>query len=157
MSFGLGLLPLLAIDCSDPEPEYEQLNGSDTLSIEVGVAEALDLVETELSSNTGTLVVGTASADPGGGPAGTTHTVVVVVEDDFANQVDRVRVSTKSDGRANETFDLAQDAFDEAVWAVEIISFAEGDEVRTDTLSIELLDEVGDTDPSVPGSGDTAE
>ncbi|HJN73382.1 MAG TPA: hypothetical protein QGF58_05550 [Myxococcota bacterium] len=154
---GLCLLPLVATTCDEAEVEYEQINGTDLLSIEVGVDDLLDSVSTELSSNTGAVVVGSATADPGGGPAGTTHTVSVVVDADYADQVDLVRVIARADGREAVEFSLSQDAFDESIWVLEIESFATDGEIRTDTLAVELLDVVGDTDPGAEGSGDTGD
>lgn len=153
----LCILPLVAITCDETETEYEQINGNDALSIEVGVEDVLDAVATDLSSNTGAVVVGSASADPGGGPAGTTHVVAVTVDAEFADQVDLVRVVAEADGRDDTTFELSQDAFDETIWVVEIESFGTDDEVRSDTLQIQLLDVVGDTDPAAEPSADTGD
>ena len=148
-------LPLLAAECDETEAEYEQLNGDDSLDIEVGVEDTLDAVSTALSSNTGAVEVGTASADPGGGPAGTVHTLRVEVDADHADQVDLVRIVASAQGRDDSTFDMAQDAFDEGIWVLEIESFAADDETRTDTLNVQLLDLVGDTDPAAETGSDT--
>lgn len=140
-------LPLVASTCSEVEIAYDQVNqSSDALTVEVGVPDELDPVEGDLSSNTGAVVVGVASVAPGGGPVGTVHGLTVVVDDAYQDQVDLVRVVAQADGRDDRTFDLTQDAFDEGIWVTELESFGADDEVRTDTLSIQLLDVSGDDD-----------
>ena len=143
----LAALPLVASTCSEVEVQYDQVNdASDALPVEVGVEDELDAVEADLNSNTGAVVVGVASVSPGGGPIGTVHTVTVVVDDDYEDQVDLVRVVAQADGRDDREFDLTQDAFDEGIWVTEIESYGGADEVRTDSLGIQLLDKTGDDD-----------
>ncbi|MCP4807542.1 MAG: hypothetical protein GY913_19655 [Proteobacteria bacterium] len=151
-SMGLALLalPLVASTCTEAEVAYEQVNdASDALTVEVGVADELEAVQADLTSNTGAVVVGVASVSPGGGPVGTIHTVSVVVDDAYEDQVDLVRIVASADKRDDREFDLTQDAFDEGIWVMEIESFGGADEVRTDTLGIQLLDVTGDDDEPV--------
>ena len=47
----------------------------------------LPLVNQEPLPSTGAVPIGNISVDPGGGPIGTEHTLIVVVNDDFENKV----------------------------------------------------------------------
>lgn len=139
---------LLFACTGDQEAAYEQFNApDDALSIEVGVAELLDPVTIDLWSNTGEVVVGAATVDPGGGPGGTIHNIVVEVFDDYEDVVDRASVRTDSGDRGEDEYDLTRDYADEGIYKLEIQSVADDGEVRTDTLTIRLWDETssGDT------------
>lgn len=147
-ALGLVLLPLLVLACKkDEEVTYSQFNGpDDTLTIEVGVAEELAPVSIELTSSTQEVMVGTATVDPGGGPLGTEHAIVIVIDDAYEQIVDRVSVRLQSDGRGEDEFELDQDSADEGVWKVSLVSAGSEGEVRTDSLTVRCWDQDGDED-----------
>ncbi len=131
---------LLAYDCQEEtEPNWIQFNGeADEVTIEVGAAELLDDVSCELTSSVTGLVVGSASVSPGGGPIGTEHTILVVVEDEWEHDVGRVSVRTDSGDRGTDEYDLDPDPADEGYYGLTILSVGDEGEQRTDTLTFRL-------------------
>jgi hypothetical protein len=144
------LFAFTLIGCnSDDETEYSQFNDSeDSLVVDVGTEEELDPVETDLHSSTGQVVVGWAQVSPGGGPIGTEHEIVVIVDDDYEDLVDRVSVRTDSGDRGEDEYDLEPDSADEGYYVLGIVSVGEDGETRSDTLSIRLWQEVESEDDS---------
>jgi hypothetical protein len=140
-----GALVVAACD-TDTETKWDQYNADDnTVDVQVGTTcdpSPCDPVETTLTSNTGAVEVGSGTVDPGGGPIGTLHTVEVVVSDDYAEDVGRVTVKTDSGDRGTDEYDLVKDSTGEGYWTTEIESVGEEGEVRTDTLTFRLYQEV---------------
>lgn len=149
------LLPLalfaslaLAVGCSqDDEIVYEQFNATDdTIEVEVGAEELLPARTEPLFSSTGEVEIGQVTVDPGGGPIGTNHDVVVIVTNEdpqfWASEIDRVSVRTSppDDARAiaEDEYDLRQDSADEGYWKITLESVGDPGEVRTDTLTVRL-------------------
>ncbi len=131
----------------DPEVTYTQFNaGDDTLEIEVGTTDKVPSVTIDLHSTTGEVTVGTAEVDPGGGPIGTEHEIVVIVEDAYENVVDRVSVRTDTPDRGEDEYDLDADSADEGFYKTILVSVGDPGEVRTDTLTFRLWDEDDDED-----------
>lgn len=98
-----------------------------------------------LHSTTGEREVGTGSVDPGGGPIGTTHTVLVEVASDYVDLVGRVSVRTDSGGDKQDEYDLDADSTGEGIYKIEIVSVGESDTTRDDTLTFRLWSETTDT------------
>lgn len=149
------LVALSLLACSGSEEiTWTQFNGTDdSLTIDVGVPDVEPAVSVDLSSSTGEVVVGTATVDPGGGPIGTEHDVVVEVFDDYQDIVDRVSVRLSSDQRGDDEFELDQDSADEGVWKTTLVSVGSEGEVRQDTLTVRCWDQ--DDDGSGSSSSDT--
>lgn len=125
----------------DDEVEYTQFNADDDeVTIEVGVDEELDPVETALNSSTGEVEIGWAEVRPGGGPIGTEHEIVVIVDDDYEDIVDKVTVRTDSGDRGEDEYDLDQDSADEGYYKVTLVTVGEEGEMRDDTLTFRLWD-----------------
>ena len=135
---GLGLLA--ATGCNkDNEIKYDQYNAdNDSLTIEVGIDELLDPVEIGLMSSTGQVEVGLARVDPGGGPIGTNHDIVIEVYDAYQDVVDRASVRLKSPNRGSDEADLEQDSADEGVYLITLESVGDEGEQRVDTLTFRL-------------------
>jgi hypothetical protein len=131
---------LLLLACKEEEKiEYDRFNASaDALGLEVGAPEVLDPVAVDLHSSTGEIVVGYAEVDPGGGPIGTEHDMVVVVYDDYQDDVDRVSVRIESPDRGEDEYDLIQDSADEGYYKIRLESQGAEGEQRTDTLTFRL-------------------
>ena len=135
------------------EITYAQYNAEDNVvDIEVGVetrmvlaedgvTEVPETVETVLTSSTGAVEIGLATVSPSAGPIGTTHTVSVVVADEFAGDIDRVTVLTDSGDRGDDDYALDRDSAGEGYWLLELESQGDEGEVRTDTLTIRLYQE----------------
>lgn len=160
MRVGMGLMVAvlaLATACdSDTETTYTQFNGSDdTLTVEItadtGLGEAVSI---ELTSTTGSTVIGTATIDPGSGPVGTDHTISVEVSDEYEDEIDRVTVRTDSGDRGIDEYDMTQDSADHGRWEVDLTSVGTEGEERSDTLNIRLW--VEDDDGVIVDTGDTA-
>lgn len=130
----------LGVSCEEEaEPNWVQFNGSgDAVIIEVGIADELDPVSCELTSSVTGLVVGQATVTPGGGPIGTEHTILVVVEDEWENDVGRVSVRTDSGERGTDEYELEADPADEGYYGLTIVSVGEEGEQRSDTLTFRL-------------------
>lgn len=145
---GLVLLPLLVLACKkDEEVTYSQFNGpEDALTLEVGTADLLPAVGIDLTSSTEVVLIGTATVDPGGGPIGTEHAVVVEIFDAWQHIVDRVSLRLQSPGRGEDEFEMEQDSADEGVWQLSLVSAGTEDETRTDTLTVRCWDIDGDED-----------
>lgn len=149
------LLPVLLACDKEEEVTYSQFNGTaDTLVIQVGAAEELAAVTADLTSSTGEVVVGSAEVDPGGGPIGTEHEIVVEIADDYEHIVDRVSVRLDSGSRGEDEFELEQDSADEGVWKLALVSAGSADEVREDTLTVRCWDQDGDDDAEAGSSTD---
>ena len=134
----------LFLGCEEEEISYNQFNGtSDTIDVSVGADEELPPTEIDLLSSTGQVVVGTATLNPGGGPIGTRHMLMVNVDDQWEARVSRVVVSADAGERGVEEFTLQQDSADAGYHQIEIVSVGEEGEVRTDTLTIHLYSEEG--------------
>jgi len=133
-------LMLALVACKgDDEIQYTRFNGDgDDLVVEVGADELLDPVEGVLTSSTNEVEVGLAWVDPGGGPIGTDHGVVVQVYDVYQDEIDRVTVRTQSPGRGSDEYALTQDSADEGVWKINLTSVGAEGESRSDTLQVLL-------------------
>ena len=143
MRFGLllALCALLACNKGD-EISFAQFNAtSDTVLVEVGAPEELPAVEGDLHSSTGEVVVGLVEVSPGGGPIGTVYDIVVVVDNENENDVDRVSVQARSPGRGADEYDLTQDSADEGYYKLRLVSVGEEGEQRSDELTVRLWSE----------------
>lgn len=143
----LGLLgaSLLAVGCSkDDAIQYDRFNSEDFVDVEVTSGEILPAVSVDLTSNTGAVVVGTATVDPGGAPVGSDGEVTVQVRRLWAEDVDLIYLRVDSGERGEESFEMLQDSADHAYWFLRIESLGAEGEVRTDRFFFELY---------VPGTG----
>lgn len=140
---------LAGFSCSDDETVWKAFNAdSDVITVEVTASEVGDPVTAELRSTTGATIIGSATVDPGSGPVGTVHQVTVDVLDDFVDRVGRVEVIADSGDRGARTFSLLQDSADAGLWVVDVVSDGAEGEVRSDTFTFALFEEV-------PASEDT--
>ncbi|MCB9778496.1 MAG: hypothetical protein H6742_08040 [Alphaproteobacteria bacterium] len=154
MMHALALVTLLLACKKDEEITYSQFNGdADQVTIQVGIDDVLDPVVADLTSSTGEVVVGQVEVDPGGGPLGTEHAIVVEIFNDWEQIVDRVSVRLQSPGRGEDEFELDQDSADEGVWKLTIVSTGTEGEEREDTLTVRAWDIDGDDDADGSSSG----
>ncbi len=152
----LVLLIALSACKQDEEVTYTQVNSSeDSLEIIVG-DEVLDPVEIDLTSSTGQVTIGWARVDPGGGPVGTEHEVVVEVFDDYEDLVDRTSVRIAPEGRGEDEFDLDRDSADEGFYQKLLETNGTEGEARTDSLTFRLWDR-DDDDDATESSDDNTE
>jgi hypothetical protein len=148
---------LLACTESD-EVTYAQFNAeTDQISIQVGSGEVLDATSVSLFSTTGTVEIGTATADPGGGPIGTEHTLTVEVYDDWENDVSRVSVRTDSGDRGEDEYDLEADSADEGLFQIVLVSVGDEGESREDTFTIRVWENDSTDTEDTTGSTDTGD
>ncbi|GDX80121.1 hypothetical protein LBMAG42_19320 [Deltaproteobacteria bacterium] len=133
-------LVFVLVGCDDTTTtSWEQYNAEgDSVTVAVGAAELSAAVSTTLHSSTGEVEIGTASVDPGGGPIGTTHTVLVSVTDTYAADVDRVSVRTTSEGRGEDEYDLDADSTGTGIFKKELVTHGSETETREDTLTFRL-------------------
>lgn len=151
------LAVLLACTESD-EVTYAQFNAeTDQISIQVGSGEVLDATSVSLYSTTGTVEIGTATADPGGGPIGTEHTLTVEVYDDWENDVSRVSVRTDSGDRGEDEYDLEADSADEGLFQIVLVSVGDEGESREDTFTIRVWENDSADSEDTTGSSDTGD
>lgn len=148
------LLAVLLACASDEEVIYTQFNAdTDLLTIQVGTTDVLDPSSISLYSTTGTVEIGTATADPGGGPIGTEHTLTVEVYDDWENDISRVSVRTDSGDRGEDEYDLEADSADEGLFQIVLVSVGDEGESREDTFTIRVWED--DSTDSEDSSSDT--
>ena len=145
-SFLLSLLVLGA--CSeDAEVAYDRFNATgEGFDVVVGTSELGEMVSIELLSSTGAITIGQASIDPDSGPSGTLHLVEVEIAEDYVQQVDRVSVEIDAGERGVQTIDLLADSAAESLYRLDIESFSEEGEERTDVIEIQVWDIAGDAD-----------
>ena len=134
------VLLFLASCNKDEEVEYVRFNqDGDVLDIEVTAdAELGAAVEVALLSTTGSVEVGIATVDPGTGPVGTDHDVLVEIDDEWQEVVGLVTLSADAGERGVETYTFRQDSADHGVWVLALTSLGDVGETRTDTLNFEL-------------------
>lgn len=108
--------------------------------------EAGPAAEIDLESSTGSIVVGTARVDPGGGPVGTEHQVLVSIEDSFVSDVGRVTLEIEGD-RGFTEHELVQDSALQGTWVVQVTSVGEARESREDSFRFVLWQESEKDDP----------
>ena len=150
------LLAVLLACTEGDEVTYAQFNAdTDLLTIQVGTDEVLDPATISLYSTTGTVEIGTASADPGGGPIGTEHTLTVEIFDDWENDVSRVSVRTDSGDRGEDEYDLEADSADEGLYQIVLVSVGEEGESREDTFTVRVWE--NDSTDTTDTTGDTGE
>ncbi|MCB9668047.1 MAG: hypothetical protein H6736_16690 [Alphaproteobacteria bacterium] len=134
------LLSFLALCACEKEGDvvWRQFNSdADSVLIEVEPGETSGLAEVTLMSNLGITAVGTATVDPARGPVGTEHELVVLVDEEFADRVERASVSSVG-ARGEESYDLVGDNARAGVFALVLTSLGEADESRIDTWRIDL-------------------
>lgn len=141
---------------------WEQFNADgDTIEVEVGVAELGPPVVADIRSSTRQHVIGQAVIDPGSGPFGTRHLLVVEVGDGFdpglpvgevdaiVERVRRVSVEVDSGPRGVQEWDLRQDTAANQTWVIELESLGvPGDAPRTDRFTILLWEAVPEAEAS---------
>ncbi len=144
------LFPLIAalglLACNKTEEiQYEQFNGSaDAVEVEVGVEELLDPRQADITSSTGEVVIGLVDVDPGGGPIGTNHDIVVIIDNEWQGEVDRVSIRTSpvtadsKDDESDDEYDLERDSADEGYFKLTLESVGAEGELRTDTLTVRV-------------------
>lgn len=128
---------LLGADCSSTEEVRERFNQDDSFEVSIG-QEVLPALEAPLSSTTGSIEVGMASLDPGGGPAGTLHTLEVWIDAEYAGEVDAASVVIDSGDRGERTLELVPDSADERLYWIELQSVGDLDETRTDVFNVQI-------------------
>lgn len=136
------LLPLVALFGCDPEEDvvWRQFNGnSDIVQIEVTPGEPAGVAFVDLTSNTGVVVVGTATVTPARGPVGTSHTLVIEVDDEWGPRLGRASVSSEG-ARGDEAYDLLQDTARPGVFELVLTSLGAVGESRTDSWRIAVFE-----------------
>lgn len=122
------------------EITWVQFNGSDD-TLEVNVTASTDLGDVRvinLTSTTGANEVGTAQVDPGSGPVGTDHELLVTVDDAYQEVVGRVTVVADAGDRGNAEHELIQDSADHGYWVLSLTSLGAEAEERVDTFTVVL-------------------
>ena len=143
----LRLVPLLiALSCEDDDEEtYVLFNSADDSMVIYFGSETMASNTIDLTSTTGDHIVGQATVDPQGGPCGTEHSIIVVIDDEFEDQVDRVALSTDSGERGEDEYDLEQDSADEGYYKLLLRTAGEPGETREDILTFKLYEIIEDS------------
>ena len=139
----LALFSLWALACNGNDELVVQPfnNASDTISIEIAPGEPGDPVTVDLTSNTGQVVIGSATVDPGRAPVGTNHILVVEVFDDWEERIELATITSEGE-RGTEEYPLRQDAADPGFFDLTLTSLGAEGETRTDTWQITLFEPV---------------
>lgn len=143
--FARVVVPLISLgifECSGDGVDWARFNSLDD-EVEIQVTAGSDLgdpVTIELFSTTGSIIVGTATVDPGSGPVGTLHTLTVNVYDDYEDVVERVQIIASTNDRGEDEFELQRDSADHGVWQVQLESSGVTGEERTDVFTVRLYE-----------------
>jgi hypothetical protein len=126
----------------DEGATWLRFNGDeDETYLEVTASEDLgDPAVIGLRSTTGATVVGSAVVEPGSGPVGTDHVVTVVLDEAYAERVQRVDMRAASESRGSRLFPMEQDSADLFKWVLDLTSYGVEGEERVDVLSFELYE-----------------
>ncbi len=156
---GLLALPLAAGCGGDSDLGWVAFSSEgESLVIEViDGPPADDAALRDLTSTTGSVIVGTATVEPARGPVGTEHQVTVAVDDEYEEVVRRVTLETEGD-RGSQRHLLVRDSADLGLWRVDVISLGTEGETRQDTFTFRLWrpaeeDEEPDTGAEVEEEG----
>ena len=136
----LGLLVLLAAACDSNSNEGWIAFNADDESVDISVTAepATDEVATRgLTSTTGAVDVGDVTVDPAAGPVGTDHEILVMVLDEYEEDVGRVTVETSGE-RGDQIHVAIQDSADHGLWRLLVTSLGAEGETRTDTFTTRL-------------------
>jgi hypothetical protein len=141
--------------CSeDEDPVWKQFNASgDQVILQVGATTVLEAVSTTLHSSSGIVEVGTARAEPGGGPIGTEYLFVVEVADEYENEVGRSTVRLASESHGSDEYEMDPDSADEGTWTLTLVSVGAEGEEREDTATFRLWYDVSDEEGSSDDTG----
>jgi hypothetical protein len=139
----LALFSLLALACNGDDELVVQPfnNAADTISIEVAPGPPGEAVTVDLTSNTGQVVIGSATVDPGRAPVGTNHTLVVQVFDEWEDRIELATITSQGD-RGIEEYPLRQDAADPGFFDLTLTSLGVEGETRTDVWRVTLFEPV---------------
>lgn len=142
----LAALVLLAGCDETAEENWARFNSDDQVEVAVTAGTSLgDPVSVDLTSTTGSVLLGTASVNPGSGPVGTDHTVTVQIDDEWEDTVGRASVQTDAGDRGVEEHELQRDSADHGLWIRDLTSVGTEGEERTDVFTIQLWVSDGDT------------
>lgn len=136
------VLPLgvMVSACNKDEIVWIQLNGKDVVDVQVVDGPVVDdPAVLELTSAVEGRRVGEASVTPSAGPVGTLHEVVVVVDVDHEERVQRVVLVAAAGSRGRREWEMRQDPAFLSSWGIEVQSLGEVGEVRTDEFTIQLF------------------
>jgi hypothetical protein len=138
-----GLFGVLFIACDESSEDNYNLFNADTdqFEVRIGIEEETDAQSHELHSSTGQVIVGTAILNPGGGPIGTEHQLVIEVDNTWETDVTRVVLMIDSGDRGTKEYTLDRDSADAGYHQIDIQSVGEEGEVRTDLFTIQLYAE----------------
>lgn len=128
----------LFVGCKAEDGELRYNDAGDVVFIDVGVTTDTSARSTDLHSGVGRAVIGLASVDPGAGPVGTLHRVVVEVFDEYQDDVTRVSVALDAGERGVTDVDLDHDLADVGLWAIEVETLGAPSESRTDAARFRL-------------------
>lgn len=128
-----------ACNNKDDDPVWVRFNhDDDVIAVEIRPGEFGEPVSTELTSSTGEATVGTVRVEPGAGPVGTEHLVVVNVLDEFEDRVQRVDMIAESGDRGEQEFSMERDSADLGIWVLDLTSYGVDQEERIDLLRFSL-------------------
>jgi hypothetical protein len=152
---GLSLLAWgLAAGCQKEEDVWVQFNGTDDVA-DIGVTADAALGEplaVDITSSTGTVLVGDVWIDPGTGPVGTEHQITLSIAEEFEERVTVARIEVSSD-RGEHTYDMVQDSAEGWRWVLSLTSLGVEGEVRTDSLRFRLFEVVPAEEATGGGGG----
>ena len=134
------VLATVLFGCNKDESiEFSLFNSTDdVLYIPVGVEDMLPAINQDLYSSTGAVPIGSISVDPGGGPIGTEHTLIVIVNDDFEHKVSRTTLELSSKEHGTESYTMNLDSADEGLYMLKLVSVGSEGETREDRLRVML-------------------
>lgn len=142
VSRALPIVLSLAACSQSTELVWVQFNGeADAVEIVVtSGAEPGDPLAADITSTTGSALIGSVWVDPGSGPPGTAHAIQVDVDRSYEEQVGRVEIVVDSPERGSGSFEMVQDSAQLFRWVLSLTSNGTEGEDRTDTLTFRLYE-----------------
>lgn len=116
-------------------------NATDAIQVEITVGPVGPATVVDLTSNTGAVIIGSATVEPGSGPVGTNHLLLIEVADEWQDRIEVAQITSIGE-RGTEEYDLRQDAADPGFFDLTLTSLGDEGEARTDTWSVTLWEPI---------------
>ena len=136
------LLCATLVACQKDEGSWLPFNwDSDVLTLEVtSSGEPGEALTADLHSTTNTTIVGDVRIEPGSGPVGTEHTVIVTAFPEYEERVDKVEIEVSSELRGELVLPMVQDSAELYRFVLSITSYGVEGEARSDLLTFRMYE-----------------
>lgn len=133
---------LLLAACKKDEGTLVAFNWEgDVVTLEVTASdEPGEALTADLHSTTNTAIIGDVRIEPGSGPVGTDHLVIVTVDPEYEDRVDVAEIEVISEQRGTVTLPMVRDSAELYRFVLSITSYGVEGEERSDELAFRLYE-----------------